>query len=323
MLAFEALEIGIPEVGFGQDAHHVPVVGDLFRPVLVQTEGAPAKLVDAHVRGDGGQIHKDVDSACVPTLTKEPTCAHDALRDALLEEFGQHPGVVAWNPILADAPDAMVTAEDLILKLHDELFLVHPRLHPRQEARDKVVIDKNRRAGHQNRVQPVDRFGGEQLAEDRDGPSRLVVEDVLDQRRRRRALKIRDDDRSDAVAKRLHLRLEDVLEGDPLAFAVGQHSGDGCSTRARARLRDLNPVEHELLLGLLGQGVVGLALRAHQPVTDVSVDQRNHQHLLRHRHGQQGRPGFGHLWRHAAPLPEEVEPTVVGQGAIASLKRVP
>ena len=275
------------------------------------------------MRGDGGQVNEDVDATRVPTLTEKPSGAHDALRDALLEQFRQHPGVVAWDPILADATDTMVAIEDLILELHDELFLVHPRLHPRQKAGDKIVIHEDRRAGHQDGVQPVDRFGGEQLAEDRDGPSRLVVEDVLDQRCRRRALKVRDDDRSDAVAKRLHLRLKDVLEGDPLAFAVGQHSGDGCSTRARARLRDLNPVEHELLLGLLGQGVVGLALRAHQPVTDVAVDQRHHQHRLRHRHGQQGRPGIGNLWRHAAPLPEEVEPSMVGQGAIASLKRLP
>ena len=114
-----------------------------------------------------------------------------------------------------------------------------------------------------------------------------------------------------------------MLQGDPLAFAVGKHPRDGCSTGARACLRDLDAVEHELFLGGLSQRMVRAVLGAHQAMTDVAVNQRNHQRGLRHRSAQQGRPRFGNLIRHAATLSVQVEPSVLGQGGIAALKRLP
>ena len=114
VLSFEPLVIAEAGRKFIGEANDVPVVGDLLWPMLVQTNAPTSKLVDAHVGGHRSQIDQHVNARGVPSLAHEPPRTDQASGEALLEEFGDHGGIVTWHPVFSGTGNLMVATQDNI-----------------------------------------------------------------------------------------------------------------------------------------------------------------------------------------------------------------
>ena len=101
VLANEPLVVAEAGLEFIGETNHIPVVGDLLGPVLVQTNAPASELVDAHVGGHGRQIDQYVDTRSIPSFAHEATRPNQASSEPLLEEFGDHGGIIARHPVLA------------------------------------------------------------------------------------------------------------------------------------------------------------------------------------------------------------------------------
>ena len=70
VLLFEALIIVKSFCELISNAHNIPVIGDFFLPLLVQTDRAPTKLIDAHTGCHSGHVNQDIDARSIPTFAE-------------------------------------------------------------------------------------------------------------------------------------------------------------------------------------------------------------------------------------------------------------
>ena len=61
MFLFKSSIVLEPVCKFVSKTNYVPIVGNFFWPIFVQSHGATTKLIDAHASCYGGQINENVD----------------------------------------------------------------------------------------------------------------------------------------------------------------------------------------------------------------------------------------------------------------------
>ena len=128
MLLLESVIVIEPLAELLCQADDVPVVCDLLRPFFVQPEGSSPQLVDAHACCHRGQVNQDVDSAGIPTLSKQTSSPDDALGDAFLEEFGNHHRVISRLPMLTTPTDLHEAITFDVIEFDVKVALLYPLL---------------------------------------------------------------------------------------------------------------------------------------------------------------------------------------------------
>ena len=272
VLANEPLVVAEAGLEFIGETNHIPVVGDLLGPVLVQANAPASKLVDAHVGGHGRQIDQHVDTRSIPSLAHEATRPNQASGETLLKEFGDHGGIIPWYPVLAGAGDFVVATHHFISKHNLEMTLCNPCSCFFKKSLGEVVVHQHGAARHQDGVKHIAGRARHQMTKGGDSTSGLIIEHIVDEQGRGSFLKVGDDHGTYGVAKVLHFFLEDGAQRLTFAVAVGKNAIDGGCTRLTPSFRDLGAQQPVLLGGTLSLLLVVGVGRSAQAKTYVSGD---------------------------------------------------
>ncbi len=177
---FVVTEAGLKFIG---QANHIPVVGDLLRPVLVQANAPASELVDAHVGGHGRQVNQHVDARRIPSLAHQTTRPDQASGETFLEELGDHGGIIAWYPVFAGAGNFVVATHNHIVQHDLQMSLTNPCSCFFKKSLGEVVVHQDGAARHQNGVEHVASRTRHQMAEGSHRPPCLVVEHIVNEQR--------------------------------------------------------------------------------------------------------------------------------------------